>query len=69
MPVTNKRNCISTGEKLRKIEINDVSGVSACTFGGENFDELYVTTSSFAPSPFSEDGNVFKVSDTREKGT
>jgi len=58
----------NTGEKLRKIDINDVSGVSACTFGGENLDELYVTTSSFVPSPFSEDGNVFKVTGLGVKG-
>lgn len=54
-----------TGEKLAKVEL-PVKNVTSCAFGGENMDELYITTArvgndeaSLAEQPLA--GGVFRV--------
>lgn len=48
----------STGELLDTIKV-PATNVTACAFGGENLDELFITTARSAEDPAS--GGLFKV--------
>jgi len=59
-----------TGEKLEKVEIDGVPGVTACTFGGLLYDELYVTTARNSQPIGSDDvsGALFKITGLGVRG-
>ena len=63
----------SLGEKLLEVKL-PTNEVTSCCWGGENFDELYVTTAKLFLTPEQlkeqpEAGSLFKVTGLGIKGT
>eukprot|EP01120_Amphizonella_sp_Union-15-10_P008108 TRINITY_DN2847_c0_g1_i3.p1 TRINITY_DN2847_c0_g1~~TRINITY_DN2847_c0_g1_i3.p1 ORF type:complete len:291 (-),score=49.85 TRINITY_DN2847_c0_g1_i3:12-884(-) len=56
------------GKLIRKVYIPGVTQVSACAFGGDNLDELYVTTASRGKPNEPQAGSLFVVRGLGVKG-
>jgi len=59
--------CTETGKELRKIDLPCLE-TTACVFGGENLDELYVTTGIHKSEVEEDAGLVFKITGLGVRG-
>jgi len=59
--------CTKTGKELRKIDLPCLE-TTACAFGGENLDTLYVTTGIHKSEVEADAGLIFKVTGLGVKG-